>query len=193
MMEKMKKVELSLFESLFLLGLLAYTSGQFLIFVYFNDIDALHAQEPVDFAHWFMLTGVLLLIPQANRFPKSKIHFVGGPLLISGIGLTIGMCVLDFVFWSIDSAEQKREIAAHLINTPSIWLPFMSFSGQIFNLGLVICAFSYYRFSKISPLIVTAGALTIYAGGGWLNVVGYVVLTAGFMVSFSHPSARSQA
>lgn len=189
----MRTFDLNLFESLFLAGLLAYTLGQFLIFVYFDGIDALHAQEPIDFAHWFMLIGVLLLVPQATHFPKSKLHFVGGPLLVLGIGLIVGMCVLDFVFWSIDSADQKRELAAHLINSPAIWLPFMTLSGKIFNLGLLISAFSYYKLSKIGPLVVLLGTLIIHAGGGWLNVVGYMVLTAGFAVSFYQLNAEQTA
>ena len=184
MTETMIRVNLSLFESLFLLGLLAYTFGQFLIFVFFNDIDALHAQAPIDFAHWFMLIGVLLLVPQSSHFPNSRLHFVGVPLLLAGIGLLIGMCVLDFVFWSIDFPEQKSEIAAHLRNTPAIWLPFMDLSGKIFNLGLIICVFSYFKYSKTGPGIVAVGTLIIYSGGGWLNVVGYLVLSAGFALSF---------
>lgn len=122
-------------ELIFLLGLLVYTAGQFLIFVFFNDIDALHAQEPIDFAHWSMLIGVLLLIPQTANFPKTRLNLIGMPILILGIGLIIGMCVIDFVFWSIESPEQKREIASQLGNTPSIWVPFMILSGKLFNLG----------------------------------------------------------
>ncbi|MFT7166518.1 MAG: hypothetical protein ACI9BG_001221, partial [Parasphingorhabdus sp.] len=37
----MGKINLKLFEWYFLLGLSLYTVGQFLIFIFFNDIDAL--------------------------------------------------------------------------------------------------------------------------------------------------------
>jgi peptidoglycan/LPS O-acetylase OafA/YrhL len=180
----MKKFDLKVYEYCFLIGLLAYTAGQFLIFVFFNDIDALHAQEPIDFAHWSMLIGVLLLLPQATNFPKFNLNLVGTPLLILGIGLTVGMCVLDFVFWSIKSPELKGELAFHLIGSPAIWGPFMILSGKIFNLGLLISSFSYFNISKTGPLLVLLGTFIIYAGGGWLNVLGYLVLTAGFSLCF---------
>ena len=69
-------------EILFLLGLFTFTIGQYLIFIFFNDIEKLHNQEPIDFSHWLMIIGVLLLIPQIGNFPKSKFKFIGSPSLI---------------------------------------------------------------------------------------------------------------
>lgn len=172
------------YEISFLLGLGFYTVGQFLIFVWFDDIDALHAQEPIDFAHWSMLIGVLMLTPLTGKLPKSALNIVGVPLLILGVGLIIGMCVLDFVFWSINQAEFKRKVADHLINTTELWWPFMTISGKIFNLGLLILSFSYYTFSKAGPLTVLVGTVVIYIGFGWVNVVGYSIVIAGFGMIF---------
>jgi len=179
-----KRAHMGLPEFWFLSGLLIYTVGQFLIFVFYNDIDALHSQEPYDFAHWCMLLGVLCLIPQIGSFPESRLGLAGTPLLILGIGLIVGMCVIDFVFWSIDSPEFKSEVASHLIGTPAIWVPFMTASGKIFNLGLLISSFRYLRRSKAGSSVVLVGTLIIYMGGGWLNVLGYIVLTAGFYLNF---------
>ncbi len=141
-------------------------------------------QEPIDFAHWFMLIGVLLLIPQIGNFPKTKFSLVDTPILILGINLIIGMCVLDFIFWSIKLPEQEYELVTHLINTPAIWLPFMTVNGYIFNLGLLISSFSYYKISRTGTLVVLIGTLIIYIGGGWVNVLGYMILTAGFFINF---------
>ena len=102
----MKK--LTLYEILFLFGIFTYNIGQYLIFIYFNNIEKLHNQEPIDFSHWFMIIGVLFLIPQIGNFPKSKLNYISSPSLIFGIGLIIGMCVLDFVFWSLKDSEFKR-------------------------------------------------------------------------------------
>ena len=179
-----KQTHLKLREFCFLLGLLVYTVGQFLIFIFFNDIDALHAQEPIDFAHWCMLIGVLLLIPQIGNFPKTKFNLVGTPILILGIGLIIGMCVIDFIFWSIKLPELKSEVATHLINTPAIWVPFMTVSGKIFTFGLLISSFSYYKISRTGTLMVLLGTLIVYMPYGWDNVPGYMVLTAGFYMNF---------
>ena len=141
-------------------------------------------QEPIDFAHWFMLIGVLLLIPQIGNFPKTKFSLVDTPILILGINLIIGMCVLDFIFLSIKLPEQEYELVTHLINTPAIWLPFMTVNGYIFNLGLLISSFSYYKISRTGTLVVLIGTLIIYIGGGWVNVLGYMILTAGFFINF---------
>jgi len=178
------KMYLKLNEFYFLLGLVLYTVGQFLIFIFYNDIEALHSQEPIDFAHWFMLIGVLLLIPQIGNFPKSKWNYISSPTLILGIGLIIGMCVLDFVFWSLKEPELKRQVTEHLINTPEIWKPFMKFNGLLFNLGLLTSSFCYYQNSKTGTLLVLIGTLAIYIGGGWINVLGYILLTIGFYINF---------
>ena len=184
----MGKIYLKLYEWYFLLGLFLYTVGQFLIFIFFNDIDALHSQEPIDFAHWFLLIGVLLLIPQIGNFPRTKINLIGTPILVLGVGLMIGMCVLDFVFWSIKSPEFKSEVATHLINTPAIWEPFMYFNGWLFNVGLLISSFSYYKISRAGILVVILGTLITWMGSGWFNVLGYLVLTVGFYINFYRQS-----
>ena len=177
------KINLKLFEWYFLLGLSLYTVGQFLIFIFFNVFN--YSQEPIDFAHWFMLIGVLLLIPQIGNFPKSRWNYISSPTLILGIGLIIGMCVLDFVFWSLKEPELKRQVSEHLINTPEIWKPFMKFNGLLFNLGLLTSSFSYYKNSKTGTLLVLIGTLVIYIGGGWINVLGYILLTIGFYINFT--------
>jgi len=171
-------------EILFLLGLFTYTVGQYLIFIYFNDLEKLHNQEPIDFSHWLMIFGVLLLIPQIGNFPKSRWNYISSPTLILGIGLIIGMCVLDFVFWSLKEPELKRQVSEHLINTPEIWKPFMKFNGLLFNLGLLTSSFIYYKNSKTGTLLVLIGTLVIYIGGGWVNVLGYILLTIGFYINF---------
>ena len=43
----------------------------------------------------------------------------------------IGMCVLDFIFWSIKSPEFDSEIATHLTNTCNMG-PFYEFQWVVF-------------------------------------------------------------
>ena len=78
-----------------------------------------------------MIIGVLFLIPQIGNFPENKLNYISFPSLIFGIGLLIGMSILDFVFWSLKDPEFKSQVAKHLINTTEIWTPFMSISGKI--------------------------------------------------------------
>lgn len=152
-------------------------------FIFF-DVGEWRNQEPIDFTHWFMLMGVILLIPQNGNFPKSKLNLIGTPLLVIGIGLMIGMCVLDFIFWSIKSPEFESEIVTHLTNTSAIWDPFMNFNGWFFNIGLLTSSFSYFKNSKIGTLLVLIGTLVIIIGVGWINVIGYTLLTIGFYINF---------
>ena len=105
----LKQTHLKLREFCFLLGLLVYTVGQFLIFIFFNDIDALHSQEPIDFAHWFMLIGALLLIPQIGNFPKTKLNLIGTPVLVIGIGLIIFVFIL-FIANEMDKRKKDIEL-----------------------------------------------------------------------------------
>ena len=184
----MEKIHLKLYEFYFLLGLFLYTVGQYLIFIFFNDIDALHSQEPIDFAHWFMLIGVLLLIPQIGNFPKTKLNLIGTPILVIGIGLIIGMCVLDFVFWSIKSSEFKSEVATHLINTPAIWTPFMEVGGKVFTFGLLMSSCNYFKQSKLGVILVLIGTAVVYLPWGWDNIPGYLFITVGFYINFYRQS-----
>jgi hypothetical protein len=180
----MEKIHLKLYEFYFLLGLFLYTVGQYLIFIFFNDIDALHSQEPIDFAHWFMLIGVLLLIPQIGNFPKTKLNLIGTPILVIGIGLIIGMCVLDFLFWSINSSEFKSEVATHLNNTPAIWTPFMEVGGKVFTFGLLMSSCNYFKQSKLGVILVLIGTSIVYLPWGWGNIPGYLFITLGFYMNF---------
>ena len=150
-----------------------------------------------------MLIGVLLLIPQIGNFPKSRWNYISSPTLILGIGLIIGMCVLDFVFWSIKSPEFSSEVATHLINTPSIWKPFMNTHGGIFMLlfslqyfllclGLFISSFSYLKNSSAGTILVLIGTLVMFISGS-INGLGYAILTVGFYINFyRQPSSQNE-
>ena len=168
----MKK--LTLYEILFLFGIFTYNIGQYLIFIYFNNIEKLHNQEPIDFSHWFMIIGVLFLIPQIGNFPKSKLNYISSPSLIFGICLIIGMCVLNFVFWSLKDPEFKSQVAKHLVNTTEIWTPFMKISGKIFTFGLLTSSFNYFKKSKLGVLLVTLGVLVVYLP--WVGGIIYLVI-----------------
>ena len=80
---------------LFIVGLVFILVGQ-LILAQGNDF--IYDQEPIDFAHWFLLAGVTLLIPQTVTFPKKIYSLIGIPLTLIGIVCIIGMCVLDFIW-----------------------------------------------------------------------------------------------
>ena len=129
---------------LFLLGLLLFLIGQFLLA---QGHEFVQNQSPIDFVHWFLLIWALCLLPQVLSFPNGVFSFIGKPLSIIGIAGLIGMCVLDFIFWSLSSTELHVEFYSHISQEPSVWNPFMTIgpSSKVFNLGLLILAFNYFK------------------------------------------------
>ena len=108
------------YKILFIFGLVSILIGQ-LILAKGNDF--VYQQEPIDFAHWFLLIGVTLLIPQTVNFPKKIYSLIGIPLTLVGIVCVIGMCVLDFIWWSFPNQEMRNEFTNHISHVPSIWMP----------------------------------------------------------------------
>ena len=120
--------------------------------------------KPIDFAHWFMLVGVVLLIPQVISFPKKPISFIGIPLTMIGITCMIGMCVIDFIFWSYPNDELRNEFANHIAQEPSIWKVFMTIgpSSKVFNLGLLLLSFTYLKTEKIGIALLLIATLILW-------------------------------
>ena len=79
-----------------------------------------------------MIIGVLISHSSNRKFSQIKFNYLSSPSFIIGIVSIIGMCVLDFVFWSLKDPEFKSQVAKHLINTTEIWTPFVKISGEIF-------------------------------------------------------------
>jgi len=129
-----------------------------------------------------MILGVLFLVPQTGNFTKSKFNYISIPIL--GIGLIIGMSVIDFVFWSIKVPELKSQVTNHLISTPEIWSPFMKFSEKNFTFELLTSGLNYFKKSKLGVLLILIGTLIVYLPWGWDNIPGYLLITVGFYINF---------
>lgn len=163
---------------LFIAGLAIYTAGQVLINLGQPFVEA---QRPVDFAHWGLLVGVVLLLPFAGRLPRRNIHLVTLPLLLAGVAFTIGMCVLDFVFWALPNGEMESEVARRLIDTPSIWGPFITFGPNY----ILMPALSYWKVSRLGPALVVLGVVVMFFGTHWFNVGGWALILAGYLFCFN--------
>ena len=90
-------MKFKIYRALFLIGILFELIAQ--IFFRFG----IRWSEPLDFPHWFLLLGVVFMIPQVISFPDKIYSYIGIPIMIVGIVGAIGMCVLDFTFWSYQS------------------------------------------------------------------------------------------
>ncbi|EAR00017.1 hypothetical protein [Maribacter sp. HTCC2170] len=166
---------------LFLFGLIFFLIGQLLLA---KGNDFVYNQEPIDFAHWFLLVGVTLLIPQTVTFPKKIYSLIGIPLTLIGIVCIIGMCVLDFIWWSFPTEETRIEFTNHISQVPSIWKPFITIgpSSKIFNLGLLILSLNYLKENIMGVLLILLAALILWniIPLPFRLVFGYVLTLIGF-------------
>jgi len=168
---------------LFLIGLIFFLIGQ-LILAKGNDF--VYSQEPIDFAHWFLLIGVTLLIPQTVNFPKKIFSLIGIPLTLIGIVCITGMCVLDFIWWSFPNEEMRNEFTNHISKVPSIWKPFMTIgpSSKIFNLGLLILSLNYLKKGKLGIILIFVANLILWhiIPLPYRLVFGYAITLIGFSI-----------
>ncbi|PNQ72576.1 hypothetical protein C1T31_10500 [Hanstruepera neustonica] len=173
------------YKHLFLLGLLFFLIGQILLA---QGQDFVYNQQPIDFAHWFLLLGAVCLMPQVVQFPKKLFSYVGIPLTIIGIACIIGMCVLDFIWWSYPNEEARIEFTKHISNVPSIWKPFISIgsTSKVFNLGLTLLALNYFKHHKWGVGLIVLGTLVLMhiIPVPYRLVVGYTLTFIGFSFVF---------
>ena len=59
----------------------------------------LMAQRPIDYAHWTLLLGAVLLFSMWFSLPENSTKNIGLAIMTLGIGGVVGMCTLDFILW----------------------------------------------------------------------------------------------
>ena len=167
------------FKILFIIGLLFEVIGQLLLA---QGNDFVYALKPIDFAHWSLLLGVALMIPQVVSFPNKLFNYIGAPIALIGIVSMIGMCVLDFVWWSQPTQEIRNEFATHLSKFPSIWKTFITTGPTFLNAGLLILSFNYLKQNKLGVFLVILASLIIYFGRfiPYRLIYGYLITAVGF-------------
>ncbi|WP_300530323.1 hypothetical protein [Maricaulis sp.] len=169
-------------QALMITGLLLYIIGQTLLNL---GPDFVARQQPIDFAHWSLLIGSVLFLPFIGRLPKRNIHLLTIPLFPAGVAAIIGMCVLDFIFWSLPPGELYRDVVNHLRSTPSIWGVFIVYGpNYIFGTALTLPSLSYWKVSRLGVMLVVGGSLLMaFTGRDWI-VQGYILVTAGYFLCF---------
>lgn len=169
------------YKILFIAGLLFFLIGQILL-AFGNEF--VYSLRPIDFAHWSLFLGALLMIPQIVSFPKSVLSAIGIPLALVGAACIFGMCVLDFIWWSFPDEEARIAFTKHVYNVPAIWKPFISIGpgSKVFNLGLAILSFNYFDRSKLGVFLVVIATLVLMRliPVPFRLVVGYFLTLAGF-------------
>lgn len=149
--------------------------------------DFVYNQKPIDYAHWFLWVGSVFLIPQIVSSPKSIYSLVGIPVTLLGVACVIGMCVLDFIWWSFPNEEARMEFTNHISQVPSIWKPFVEIgsSAKVFNTGLLILSLHYFKKEKVGVISIVLATLILWhlipvphrlIWGYLLTLIGYTLI-----------------
>ncbi len=179
-------------KALFVTGLIGLALGQVILnLLSFPSLSrSLYYEAPIDYGHWLLFIGALLIVPYAARLPRQGINRLAGPVLIVGTACVFGMCTIDLVMWSFSGAPGGQDLIRQLTAEPSIWLPFITVGPTyVFVTGLVLPSLAYLSHSKIGVALVVGSAVaffTILAGfNSWFFVAGYAVMAIGYALCFS--------
>jgi hypothetical protein len=130
-------------------------------YVFFSQ-GSLNNQKPIDFAHWFNLIGAILLFSFNFVFPKNKLNSIASFITSLGVIAHIGLCTIDFIFWSFGNDEIRSEaLRIHLSNTPSILYPFIIIGPSLLFVGLALHASNFIKTQPLKALLVIIGAILI--------------------------------
>ncbi len=133
--------------------------------LFYQGFEFLQAQKPIDFAHWLLLIGACMSIAFSFIFPKSIINTVSTALTVLGIVAHIGMCTVDLALWSYGTDEASRnDLVGHLMNTPSIWIPFFTIGPSLLYIGLASQVWQFIRSHTTYALITLVGSALIGFG-----------------------------
>lgn len=158
--------------------------------------DYIQSQQPIDFAHWSLLVGAVLLLSFNYVFPKSHFNSIAIVLTSLGVIAHIGMCAIDLVQWSFQGNYTKlEEVFGHLHNTPSIMLPFFIVGPSLLYIGLATHACNTLKSNTVSSLLTIGGSLLVGIGQ-FMNldrivvVVGCMLMAAGLLRLAHHTTSE---
>ena len=173
-------------KKLFALGLILQVLAQISFSLHSKKLNLL---EPIDFIHWMLLIGVVLIIPFTLIFSRGIFQKIGVVLTMIGIVCHIGMCAMDFVLWSFrDDSELRNIIVLQLQKEPSIWPIFFEVGPPLLGTGLTIQTLGYLKnhFYKVIATII--GLLLMGLGIFILTeyriifIIGYLIFTIGILL-----------
>lgn len=180
------------YKIIFIIGLVIFLIGQFILA---QGNEFVYSLKPIDFAHWSLLVGMVCLIPQVVSFPKKIFSFIGIPITLIGITCGIGMCVLDFIFWSFPNDEMRQEFANHITQVPAIWQVFIVIgpSSKVFNVGLLILSLNYLKENKVGVGFILVADLILWhiIPLPFQLIFGYSLTLIGFSLIFFRKETKN--
>ncbi|MBK8564285.1 MAG: hypothetical protein IPN76_13340 [Saprospiraceae bacterium] len=150
-----------------------------------NGEAFIQSQQPFDFVHLLMLAGAVLTLSLSHVFPKNIFNSIATPLTILGIIAHVGMCAIDFVFWSFgDDSGARNALVGHLLNKPVIWLPFFVIGPALLFVGITTQAWHFIKSQPVAVLLALLGGTGIGLGQMVFNnqlliVISYFVFAIG--------------
>ena len=153
-----------------------------------NGTAFINAQSPIDFAHWAMLVGALLMTPFHRFFPKGIFNTIATPMTMLGIAAHIGMCTIDFVLWSYGNDPESRDaLIHHLANIPVIWIPFITVGPSLLYAGLATQAWPFVLSHPLAVVLTMLGSALFVVGhvvlhNEIMSIIGFVLFAAGLIL-----------
>lgn len=170
---------------LFALGLLLQICGQSMFTIHAHWITL---QEPIDFIHWALLLGYMMCIPYALQFSLGWFRSVGSVLTFLGAVSLVGMCAIDFVFWSYRSDyDSQTALVSKMMAEPAIWPVFFTVGPAFFFTGLAVQAMGFWQSHRVATIAAVMGSIAVGLGGlifpdiRIIYMAGYVVFALGLL------------
>jgi hypothetical protein len=140
-----------------LLGLLFFLIS----YLFFSKILP-NFQKPIDFAHWFNLTGACFLLSFNDVFPKYTWSFVASITTALGVIAHIGLCTIDFIMSSYGTDEIAKEaLSIQIGNTPSVFYPFIVIGPSLLFIGLTLHALRFIKTNFVIVLMIIISSAAI--------------------------------
>jgi hypothetical protein len=156
------------------------TAGQFLIV---QGQAFVMAQRPLDWAHWFLLAGAVILMWRLTEIPVGWVGRLGRIAMVAGGAAFIGMSVIDFALWSSPSEAARQAFSNQLQQTPAISLPFMSVGPSLLFLGLGALVLEWVAAMRWRVGLVLGGIALVgfgqFGNARWFVVGGHLVILGG--------------
>ncbi|MEL6323725.1 MAG: hypothetical protein AAFQ84_05790 [Pseudomonadota bacterium] len=173
---------------LFWIGLVIFTTGQGMTGL---SLEFGASQHPIDYMHWMMLLGSLMMMPYAVKMPRTLVNRIASPLLILGVAAIGGMAMIDFILWSYGLTPERNALIDHLRAEPAIWPVFIELgAGWVFGFGLCLPSLYYLRQAPLGTLLVVLGGIMLPFGLRHYVLLGYPVIIVGYAICFWRSDRR---
>ncbi|NET35826.1 MAG: hypothetical protein F6K19_28000 [Cyanothece sp. SIO1E1] len=183
-------------KKLFALGLFLQLIAQISFSIHSETVDLL---EPIDFIHWTLLIGIVLIIPYTLHFSTGLSYQIGVTVSLMGIVAQIGVCAIDFVLWTFRyENEERNDLVRHLMEEPMIWPIFFTAGPALLIIGLTIQAFGYYQQNLKGVMLATIGSALlgfgnfILPGNRLVFVSGYLIFILGLLLIIFYEKSSVQ-